>query len=36
MSWPPLDSDPEIFNDYFGRAGMKGNCRFEEIFGLDE
>lgn len=33
--WPPLESDPEIFNNYCHKIGLPENLRFEELFSLD-
>lgn len=35
MNWPPLESDPEIFTNYFRSVGMSPNFRFDEIYTLD-
>ena len=34
LSWPPLESDPNIFNEYFHSIGMKSNVYFKEIISL--
>ena len=34
LSWPPLESDPKIFNDYFHSIGMKPDVYFKEIISL--
>ena len=33
--WPPLESDPEIFNKYFHSIGVPENVFFKELLGLD-
>lgn len=35
FKWPPLESDPEIFEKYFKRIGLAPNIGFEEIMALD-
>ena len=35
FKWPPLESDPEIFNNYFGKLGLPSNYYFGEIYSLD-
>ena len=34
LSWPPLESDPKIFNDYFHSIGMKTDVYFKELISL--
>ena len=34
LSWPPLESDPKIFNDYFHSIGLKPDVNFKEIISL--
>ncbi len=34
--WPPLESDPSIFNSYFHKLGLSDNCGFIELYGLDD
>ena len=34
LSWPPLESDPKIFNDYFHSIGMKPDVYFKEVISL--
>mmetsp|Transcript_7205 Transcript_7205/g.7444 ORF Transcript_7205/g.7444 Transcript_7205/m.7444 type:complete len:233 (-) Transcript_7205:63-761(-) len=34
--WPPLESDPEIFNNYMYKIGLSKECSFGELWGLDE
>ena len=36
FSWPPLESDPEIFNKYCSSIGLPSNLHFEELFSLEE
>jgi ubiquitin carboxyl-terminal hydrolase L3 len=33
--WPPLESDPQIFNDYFWKIGLPFNFEFDELWSLD-
>jgi ubiquitin carboxyl-terminal hydrolase L3 len=35
FKWPPLESDPEIFNNYFHTVGLPDNISFGEIYSLD-
>lgn len=35
FQWPPLESDPEIFNNYLKTIGLPNNINFDEIFSLD-
>lgn len=35
FQWPPLESDPSIFNKYFHTIGMSDMFVFEEILSLD-
>jgi ubiquitin carboxyl-terminal hydrolase L3 len=35
FEWPPLESDPEIFNRYFKSIGLPVNISFEEVYSLD-
>lgn len=35
FEWPPLESDPEIFNSYFHKIGLPSNINFGELFSLD-
>jgi ubiquitin carboxyl-terminal hydrolase L3 len=35
FKWPPLESDPEIFNNYFHTVGLPDNVSFGEIYSLD-
>lgn len=35
FKWPPLESDPEIFNNYFWKIGLPANYYFGEIFSMD-
>ena len=34
LSWPPLESDPNIFNLYFKSIGMKPDIYFKELLSL--
>lgn len=36
FQWPPLESDPEIFNNYLHKLGLSEGYIFGELFGLDE
>lgn len=36
MSWPALESDPEIFTNYFRNLGLSPNWEFGEVFSMDE
>jgi ubiquitin carboxyl-terminal hydrolase L3 len=33
--WPPLESDPEIFTEYFEKMGLPENIRFNELYTID-
>lgn len=35
FKWPPLESDPEIFNNYFHTVGLPDTVSFDEIYSLD-
>ena len=35
FQWPPLESDPEIFNKYFHKIGLPSNVEFDELWSLD-
>ncbi len=35
FKWPPLESDPEIFNKYFHKIGLPENIEFDELWSLD-
>jgi ubiquitin carboxyl-terminal hydrolase L3 len=35
FKWPPLESDPEIFNNYFHTVGLPETVSFGEIYSLD-
>lgn len=35
FEWPPLESDPEIFNKYFNKIGLPENVEFDELWSLD-
>ena len=34
LDWPPLESDPTIFNDYFHSIGLKKEVYFKEMLSL--
>ena len=34
LDWPPLESDPAIFNDYFHSIGLKKEVFFKEMLSL--
>lgn len=34
--WPPLESNPEVFNAYMHEVGMSPDFCFSEVLGLDE
>ena len=34
LDWPPLESDPAIFNDYFHSIGLKNDIYFKELLSL--
>ena len=34
LDWPPLESDPRIFNDYFHSIGLKKEIFFHEMLSL--
>lgn len=34
LDWPPLESDPKIFNDYFHSIGLKKEIAFHEMLSL--
>ena len=34
LQWPPLESDPKIFNDYFHSIGLPKSCFFKELITL--
>lgn len=34
LAWPPLESDPQIFNDYFHSIGVKPDIYFKELLSL--
>lgn len=36
FSWPPLESDPEIFNNYMYQVGLPTDYFFSELFSLDK
>lgn len=33
--WPPLESDPEIFTEYFNKMGLPENITFNELYTID-
>ena len=35
FEWPPLESDPAIFNKYFRMLGLPTQVSFEEILSFD-
>ena len=35
FQWPPLESDPEIFNSYFHNIGLPLDINFGELYSLD-
>ena len=35
FEWPPLESNPEIFNKYFHKIGLPQNIEFDELWSLD-
>jgi ubiquitin carboxyl-terminal hydrolase L3 len=36
MSWPALESDPEIFTNYFRNLGLSPAWEFSEIYSMEE
>ena len=34
LHWPPLESDPLIFNQYFSSIGKKPDVYFKELISL--
>ena len=36
FNWPPLESDPSIFQDYMRAIGLPEPYGFAELFGMDE
>jgi ubiquitin carboxyl-terminal hydrolase L3 len=36
FQWPPLESDPEIFNEYMTKLGMSEQFGFGELYGFDD
>ena len=36
FSWPPLESNPEIFTEYMHAVGLPTSWAFGEVFGFDE
>lgn len=36
MSWPALESDPEIFTNYFRTLGLSPAWEFGEVYSMDE
>lgn len=34
LGWPPLESDPSIFNQYFHSLGLKKDIKFKEMIAL--
>jgi ubiquitin carboxyl-terminal hydrolase L3 len=35
FEWPPLESDPDIFDQYFKSIGLPYNINFEELYSLE-
>lgn len=35
FQWPPLESDPEIFNNYTHSLGLDDSLNFQELYSLD-
>ena len=35
FQWPPLESDPEIFNNYTNSLGLDDSLKFQELYSLD-
>lgn len=35
FEWPPLESDPQIFTEYFHNIGLNSQYHFEELYALD-
>ncbi len=35
-NWPPLESDPSLFNDYMHECGMPQTWGFNELYGFDD
>ena len=33
--WPPLESDPEIFTEYFQKMGLQENITFNDFYTID-
>jgi len=37
MSWVPLESNPELFNDWAHKVGLlESDAKFEDVYGLDD
>ena len=36
FKWPPLESDPEIFNELLGNMGVPKDWGMAEVMGMDE
>lgn len=36
MEWPALESDPDIFNDYFHSIGLEPEWQFTEVYSMGE
>ncbi len=34
--WIPLESNPEVLNEYARKLGVAGDYEFVDIYGLDE
>jgi ubiquitin carboxyl-terminal hydrolase L3 len=35
-SWPPLESNPQVLNDFAYKCGVSHSWEFVDVFGLDE
>ena len=35
-NWIPIESNPEVINDYCKKLGLKSGAYFHDVFGLDE
>ena len=36
FSWPPLESNPEVFTNYLQSIGLPATFSIGEVFGFDE
>lgn len=34
--WLPLESNPEVLNNFVEKLGLQGSFAFTDIYGLDE